>query len=230
MSIIPEGISKLSEAVLSYTITALTILAIVKVFHMFTGGKGLGGLFKGGGKDKGGNTGNTSNTSNTVAPGKKPTLAEKSAARMARDHFDPSNPGKVKFLVCDEDDNPVQGARITVKPKFGRRSRYWALPAAWTPNRDTWREHTLRTNADGFAPSRNAYESIGSGVVTVEVIARGFILLKENYQPSVEILPQEEQVIIITMRGRGEKDDLFEPIVRNVTVEGDVITATGEVV
>lgn len=230
MAIIPQGISQLSESILSYLITALTILAFVKIVQMVMnmgGGKGLGGLF-------GGGNNNTDNTKTTKPQGDskdhKKTPKEKADDRVVKHHFDPYNPGKVKFLICDEDDNPIQGATILIKPKYAKRSRYRALPAAWTPNRDTWREYKLRSNADGFAPSRDKYEAIGSGVVTIEVNAGGFLLPEYNYQPSVEIKANEEQLIIITMRGRGEKDQLFEPIIKNVEPGRGVIQATGEVV
>lgn len=228
MAIIPGGIVDLSAAILSYVITALYIAAIIKFVQaiMSIGGEGgLGNLFGGGdnkdNKDKGDGDGK----------GNKKTPIDKIADKVLKDKFNPYITAKVKCLVTDQHDNPIEGAYVTIKPSYARQRNYWLIPKFLSKNKNTWREYNLpATNADGYTPSRDTFETIGTGTVTIRVvkqvkvthpIKKIFVQYKnyESIQKHKEIEPDQEHFFTFKLEGIVPIASNLEPKITNVEAD-----------
>ena len=239
MAVLPQGATNMAASILSLFVTALTILFIVKIVLIFTSMGGFGGGK--GGKDKGSEDKKSKDKKETSDENNMPIdkkAQDKQDKKVKKDKFDPYNTGQVKFLVCDEDDNPIQGAMITLEPTYAKKGKYWLVPSGmgkWAKNKDTWRKYgPYITNANGYAPSRDQYEEIGSGTLKLEVYKKHFIILPldkdERHQIkhyTIEIKPSTQRLIIITMARKGEKDELFEPHIEDITLDNEQLNRTG---
>lgn len=237
MGIIPQGISELSESILSYLITALTILAFVKIIQLVSNMGGIGELFKGGTRpskpdNKPGASGGTGG-SNGGKPGKeKLTPEQKAAARTINQQFDPNTPGFIKFLVVDEDDNPIKGATITVKPRYSGKNRYAIIPPIKGIKRtlnNNYRKYLFHTNADGYAPSRGDFERVGSGAVEISVTHPKYRMPKKRFSPTFQIKEDEKRMIIITMKGEGITEERINPYVHDINGNTSKLVLKGEI-
>jgi hypothetical protein len=235
--IIPQGISHLSQSVLSYIITALTILAIVKFIQMIMSmGGGIGGLFKGGGgggskppktnpPDGGGGGGDGGGA-------KPPGWREKLETGI-------ENPGKISFHIRNLDDGNVKGAELTM----------------WTTKRTKWfrkgkgvhgRTYKDVSNADGIIPSNGKEWLVPSVSYKVQVtykLSKHEKYLKEKNQLTkyswareltrrfekstitqsfdIDIRPEENERRSIQLAFHAEENTGFEPFIKSITYDKD---------
>jgi len=139
MAVIPDGIRNMVETVLSYLVTILTILIIVKIIQLV-------GSIKGGGFNFGGGSGGGSGGGGDKE--KKPSKKEKQ-----REKFDKGmeNPAYLRVWVRDRDDRNIQGAKVYVRPlNYKKNLKYEDV-----------------TNADGLMPSDGGYLTVPSQYTTL---------------------------------------------------------------
>lgn len=180
-----------------------------------SGGGGDDGEEKGpGGKGPGG-TGPGGTGPGGQGPGEKPN---KTPSGLDNDH-----PGRIRVLVTNVDENPVDSATVRV---FALDMPLW---------RRALGRHTKemmmfkgRTNVDGLWPGRTTFALIGSGPVKIKVSKN----MKDRTEEHLIVPssgPQDVQVIHITLDGRGEKDQRYEPFIESVERHGDQLHLRGRV-
>ena len=192
--------------IVSWTYVLITILIIYKIITFFTGGSILGKL--GGSKDWRKDD-DSKRIIDDIPPEDKKKRKE-NEKKGAPEGIDLENPGFVQVIVLDEDDNPIQGAKVKIIPARMRKRK-------WLRKRKEWREYTGLTGPDGVWPSMGQYEPIGSGSVTLTVTKRNLFIISwfrngRYYQKTdLEIMPGEKREIIVHMKRKGEKPEWFEP-------------------
>lgn len=218
MAIIPQGVENLYAAVVSYAITILTILVIVKIGQTIGAIGGFGGGSGGGDGDKEGKGSGDKKT-------KAEKVKEREEKRIAKDKFDPYTTTQVKFRVIDEVGGPISGALVTITPAYAK-PRIWGFR-----NKHTWRRYVMRTDSNGMAPPGNQYETMGTGTVRIKVVGHQLSKKDVKYDFNHYELHPEQQPQLITLTVTTvymEKDDLaFEPKIRNVAVDKDELVLEG---
>ncbi len=205
--------------IVSWTYVLLVILIIVKIIQFFSGGSLFGGE---GGKDS---TSSRDRVRDDVSPDDKRKRKEDEKNGKS-EGLDVEKPGFVQVLVWDEDNNPVQGAKISITPARMHKRR-------WLRTKKDWREYGDLTGPDGVWPGAGKYETIGSGSVTIEVTKSGLFNWGWFYQgrfyqkKDYEILPNEKHEIVVIMGRQGEKAEWFEPKILDVNVTDQDIKLKG---
>lgn len=206
-------VTSVYSAIVSWTYILLTILIVYKIISFFTGSGGGGGLFGGkGGKDK------YDNDSRRIIDDISEDDKKKRKEKDKNDEpggLDVTNPSYVKVIVWDEDDNPIQRAKVKITPARMKKRK-------WLKTKMEWREYGGLTGPDGIWPSGGKAEQIGSGTINIEVskvkfynitwFSKGRYYQKKDY----ELIAGEENEIVIILARKGEKAEWFEPKVLEV--------------
>ncbi len=207
-------VTSIYTTIVSWTYIILVILIVAKIIQTVTGGKF-------GGSKEGDRDNNLYDPESKIKNG----LSDKDKEDLEKNGggtngLDDSNPGQVKVIVKDEDDNPIQGAVVSITPAnmSKRKGKIFA-------KRKEWREYGGRTGPDGEWPSGGGYENVGSGSAILKVSKTkwyNIIWFTDRYYDSkyIEIVPKEQYYVII-MRRQGEKAEWFEPKVLEVTKLND---------
>jgi len=208
-------------AIVSWTYILLTILLIVKIIQFFTGGGGLFGGKGGGGEGSGGSGGGGRNNPDRVSPEEEKTIKKKKKLGEP-EGLDVENPGFVKVIVLDTDDNPIQGAKVRITPANMRKRR-------WFRTKRDWREYGGLTGPDGVWPSGGRFESVGSGSVIISVTKTNWYNITFTWfnrdrfyeKKYYEIIPGQQHEITVIMDRKGEKAEAFEPKIWEVAPVDD---------
>jgi hypothetical protein len=215
------AVEQIMQAVYSYLLgwtgVILVILLIAKIIQSL-GGMGGGSWF-----------GKKGDDADTPSSGDGKTKKEKKDSNPddpsgnGTEGLDIKNPGMIKVLVLDTDDNPLQGVTVRVTP-----ARMWKRHWGIFKTKKNWREYRGVTGPDGTWPSRGQYQQIGSGSIRIQAskIDYTIILTAINsgaYEQGTdyEILPKEQYEVVVTMQRKGEKAEWFEPKVLSVVSEGE---------
>ncbi|MBD3209113.1 hypothetical protein GF367_01685 [Candidatus Woesearchaeota archaeon] len=234
MAVIPQGVENMVESVLSYLVLILTILFVLKLIQIFTS---IGG-FKFGSSGGGSGSGRDGSGSSS-SPRDKKNRKEKEEDRSNKDKIDPDRKGQVKFLVVDQDDNPIPEATVMLKPAYASKRKYALAPSwlgQWAKNKDTWREYHFVTNADGFAPTRDKHAWVASGLYHPTIIKAGYKQVNlrgknaKHEIKHIEIIPDEMQEITLTLIKKTREDDQAEPKVKDVKQQNDKLVLKGEII
>lgn len=207
-------------AIVSWTYILLTILLVVKIIQFFTGGGGLfGGKGGEGGGSGGGDGGGRGNNPDTVSPPQQTTLTQQQQLG-APEGLDVENPGFVKVIVLDTDDNPIQGAKVRITPANMRKRR-------WGRTKRAWREYGDLTGPDGVWPSGGRFESVGSGSVIISITKTNWYNItwfnRDRFYEKkyYEIVPGQQHEITVILDRKGEKAEGFEPKIWEVAPVDD---------
>jgi nitrogen fixation-related uncharacterized protein len=198
-----QFITSAYAAIVSWTYILLTILLIVKIVQFFTGG---GAGWPWGGKGKYDDSGRTRDD---ISPDDKRRREEDEKSGKS-EGLDVENPGLVQVIVLDEDDNPIQGAKVSITPARMHKRR-------WLRTKKEWVRYGGLTSPDGVWPGGGKPENVGSGTVTVTVSKRNFFVgswfrFGRYYQKKdYEIIGKEKHDIVVIMKRKGEKAEWFEP-------------------
>jgi hypothetical protein len=195
-------------AIVSWTYILLTILLIVKIIQFFTGGS-----FGSWGKDKDTDPESKKYKPDRVSPEEEEKIIKKKKLGEP-EGLDVENPGFVKVIVLDTDDNPIQGAKVRITPANMRKRR-------WGRTKRDWREYGDLTGPDGVWPSGGRFESVGSGSVIISVTKTNWYNItwyitwfnRDRFYEKkyYEIIPGQQHEITVIMDRKGEKAEAFEP-------------------
>jgi hypothetical protein len=189
----------------SWTYILLIILVVAKIFMWMTGSR----IFKGGGGDGGnGDAGKKKKSSDGSDNDDSDDKDNKN--KKSKESLDVDKPGFVKVLVVDADDNPISGAQVRIVPAR-MIQRHWGI----FKTKKDWRQYGGVTGPDGTWPSRDKYQPVGSGSVTISASKAGWITVQYQ-QTDYEIKEGEHYDIIISLSRKGEKAEQFEPKILSI--------------
>ncbi len=206
---VQEAVLYILGIVMDWLSIFILLVLIYMLFKLVVGDKSIGELFGGKGdypdreseKEKRRKKKREEEEADEEAKTGKPSKKSKG--------LDNEHPGRIRILVTNADDNPINDAKV----------RVYAL------DMPLWRRalgrHTAemmvyedRTGPDGLCPSRVEGKLIGSGPVRVIVKTRF-----GNADTEALVVPSEGdqvQVIQVVISQKGEREEAFEPHVLSV--------------
>jgi|GEM_PF-4059361 len=234
------------HVLLDWLDVAIMLVFIYMLFRLFSGGKGLGNLFKGGEGDNNRGDGNGNNrnirnnrddktplhtpeedeTKRKKGDGTAPSQEEQDLARRAPG-LDVRNPAAIRIRVVTSDGHPIRGAELAIwsvdmprwRRALGRRTPEFPLFKKQFTDRNGW-----------WPPQPQGDEhpqplEIGSGFLHIAV--------KSSHGKANRVAPvapfqvtQGVQDIIIPI-GRGEDDQHHNPTDLSVKQQGNDIVLRG---
>jgi hypothetical protein len=238
---VQQGIWGLLGILIDYLTIAVFFVFIWMILQLFTGGEGLGKIgdwFKG--KDHKNKNGTNGDDSEGTSDGGKKNGPEDTSSEYGdwAEGF-----GTVTIVVYDEDDNPIQGANVTLKhrklPKMHRKMNGYTgtngtygpkrIPAGQIMVKATHRnflQYAITTLA-GRALLGGSLLGVAAGAVagvgwfgTDRYAMKDWFFLEKD---------KEETFVIRLKRKKGQKDTGFEPKIISVTTHNDRVNLHGRI-
>lgn len=177
MAVIPTGVTNMVASTVSWLITIVTILIIVKIVQLARSAFGGAGFGSGGGKS-GGKDGSSSNSG-----GKDNDNRKASTRQKEREKFEQGieNPAYLQVWVRGTEDQNIQGAKVSIRP-LGRYNKKKL-------------SYEQETNPDGLVPGDGGYLPIPSNFTTI-VSVRYRVPWKSRYRSKGRTLTAEQKIIL----------------------------------